>query len=266
MSSITAGRVRATLSGSEHRGRLDRDRHGLLAERFRVALRGFADRGRDRLRVVDRCRGCLLRRHWSARIAWYPRSGRATMTEARPMTIGALRESGYRSRTVKEELRSNLMVALSRKKPLFDGIVGYEQTVVPQIENAILSGQDIIFLGERGQAKTRIARSLISLLDPVMPAIAGCEINDDPFQPICAACKYRVANDGDAVELVWLTPDQRYSEKLATPDISIADLVGEVDPIKVAEGRYLSAELTIHYGLLPRRHRGISTLTEIPGF
>ena len=109
------------------------------------------------------------------------------MTEARPMTIGTLRESGYRSRTVKEELRSNLMVALSRKKPLFEGIVGYEQTVIPQIENAILSGQDIIFLGERGQAKTRIARSLTSLLDPVVPAIAGCEINDDPFQPICAA-------------------------------------------------------------------------------
>jgi magnesium chelatase subunit I len=186
------------------------------------------------------------------------------MTGERPMTIGALRESGYRSRTVKEELRSNLMVALSRKKPLFEGIVGYEQTVVPQIENAILSGQDIIFLGERGQAKTRIARSLISLLDPVVPAIAGCEINDDPFQPICAACKYRVANDGDAVELVWLTPDQRYSEKLATPDISIADLVGEVDPIKVAEGRYLSDELTIHYGLLPRTHRGIFALNELP--
>src|SRR5207302_6318483 len=184
--------------------------------------------------------------------------------DERPMSIGALRESGYRSRTVKEELRANLMVALSRKTPLFDGIVGYEQTVVPQIENAILSGQDVIFLGERGQAKTRIARSLVTLLDRVLPAIAGCEINDDPFQPICAACRYRVANDGDAVELVWLRPDQRYSEKLATPDISIADLVGEVDPIKVAEGRYLSDELTIHYGLLPRTHRGIFALNELP--
>src|SRR5579859_2090279 len=119
------------------------------------------------------------------------------------MTIGALRESGYRTRSVKEELRSNLTVALSRKKPLFEGIVGYEQTVVPPIENAILSGQDIIFLGERGQAKKQIARSLISLLDPAVPAIAGCEINDDPFQPICASCKYRVANDGDVVELAW---------------------------------------------------------------
>jgi magnesium chelatase subunit I len=182
----------------------------------------------------------------------------------RPTTIGALRETGYRSRTVKEELRSNLIKALGQERPLFQGIVGFEATVIPQIENAVLSGQDIILLGERGQAKTRIARSLVSLLDPAVPAIAGCEINDDPFEPICAACRYRVANDGDGVELVWLTPDQRYSEKLATPDISIADLIGEVDPIKVAEGRYLSDELTIHYGLLPRTHRGIFTLNELP--
>src|SRR5678815_3908133 len=133
-----------------------------------------------------------------------------------------------------------------------------------RIENAILSGQDIIFLGERGQAKTRIARQLVELLDQFAPAIAGCEINDDPFKPICAACKYRVANDGDSVELVWLSRDQRYSEKLATPDISIADLIGEVDPIKVAEGRYLSDELTIHYGLVPRTHRGIFALNELP--
>src|SRR2546428_1541148 len=182
----------------------------------------------------------------------------------RPTTIGALRETGYRSRTVKEELRANLIEALAKKTALFQGIVGFEATVIPQIENAILSGQDINFLGERGQAKTRIARQLIELLDPVVPAIAGCEINADPFKPICAACKYRVANDGDSVELVWLSRDQRYSEKLATPDISIADLIGEVDPIKVAEGRYLSDELTIHYGLVPRTHRGIFALNELP--
>ena len=181
-----------------------------------------------------------------------------------PTTIGALRETAYRPRAVKEELRANLIATLAAKRPIFEGIVGYEATVIPQIENAILSGQDIIFLGERGQAKTRIARRLIELLDPEVPAIAGCEINDDPFAPICAACKYRVANDGDAVEIVWLTPDQRYSEKLATPDISIADLIGEVDPIKVAEGRYLSDELTIHYGLVPRTHRGIFALNELP--
>jgi len=182
----------------------------------------------------------------------------------RPSTIGELRETGYRARSVKEELRNNLIEALGQKRQLFPGIVGYEATVTPQIENAILSGQDIILLGERGQAKTRIARQLIELLDPAVPAIAGCEINDDPFAPICAACRYRVANDGDSVQLVWLTPDQRYTEKLATPDISVADLIGEVDPIKVAEGRYLSDELTIHYGLVPRTHRGIFTLNELP--
>src|SRR5713226_7166721 len=182
----------------------------------------------------------------------------------RPRTIGELRETGYRPRSVKEELRANLIESLAKKKGLFPGIVGYETTVVPQIENAILSGQDIILLGERGQAKTRIARQLVELLDAAVPAIAGCEINDDPFAPICAACRYRISNDGDSVELVWLAADQRYSEKLATPDISIADLVGEVDPIKVAEGRYLSDELTIHYGLLPRTHRGIFALNELP--
>ncbi len=182
----------------------------------------------------------------------------------RPQKISELRETDYRPRSVKEELRANLIASVAKKGDLFQGIVGYETTVVPQIENAILSGQDIIFLGERGQAKTRIARRLIELLDPAIPAIAGCEINDDPFAPICAACRYRIANDGDSVELVWLTPDQRYTEKLATPDISVADLIGEVDPIKVAEGRYLSDELTIHYGLVPRTHRGIFTLSELP--
>ena len=182
----------------------------------------------------------------------------------RPTKIGELRETDYRPRSVKEELRTNLIEALAKKKDLFQGIVGYETTVLPQIENAILSGQDIIFLGERGQAKSRIARRLIELLDAAVPAIAGCEINDDPFAPICASCRYRIANDGDSVDLVWLTPEQRYTEKLATPDISVADLIGEVDPIKVAEGRYLSDELTIHYGLVPRTHRGIFSLNELP--
>src|SRR6266849_6901865 len=168
-----------------------------------------------------------------------------------PRTFGELQRSGYQPLAIKEEMRKNLAECIRKGDELFPGIVGYEDSVIPQIENAILSGQDIIFLGERGQAKTRIARRLIELLDDTVPAIAGCEINDEPFAPICAACKYRVANDGDSVELVWLTPDQRYSEKLATPDISIADLIGEVDPIKVAEGRYLSDEMTIHYGLVP---------------
>src|SRR5947207_9265603 len=184
------------------------------------------------------------------------------MTQA--TTIGALRETGYRPKTVKEELRGNLIAALAAKREMFKGIVGYETTVLPQIENALLSGQDIIFLGERGQAKSRIARRLIELLDASVPAIAGCEINDDPFAPICASCRYRIANDGDSVEIVWLAPEQRYTEKLATPDISVADLIGEVDPIKVAEGRYLSDELTIHSGLLPPTARGVVTRNELP--
>jgi magnesium chelatase subunit I len=183
---------------------------------------------------------------------------------ARARTLRELKESGYRRRSVKEEMRENLLARLGRGEALFTGIVGYEDSVVPQIENAVLSGQDVIFLGERGQAKTRMARSLIELLDDEMPAIAGCEINDDPFAPICQACRALLAERGDTVDITWLPRDRRYGEKLATPDITIADLIGEVDPIKVAEGRYLSDELTIHYGLLPRTHRGIFAINELP--
>ncbi|MBI4609864.1 MAG: AAA family ATPase [Candidatus Rokubacteria bacterium] len=186
------------------------------------------------------------------------------MGETQVRTVGELRRSGYRARSVKQELRENLIARLRRSEPLFPGIVGYDESVVPQVENAILSGQDIVFLGERGQAKTRMARLLVGLLDEAMPAVAGCEINDDPFAPICAACRARLAEQGDAAGLVWLPRDRRYGEKLATPDITIADLIGEVDPIKVAEGRYLADELTIHYGLLPRTNRGIFVINELP--
>jgi magnesium chelatase subunit I len=179
-------------------------------------------------------------------------------------TVRELREGGYRRRSVKAEMRENLLARLQRGETLFSGIVGYEDTVVPQIENAVLSGQDVIFLGERGQAKTRMARLLVGLLDEELPALAGCEINDDPFAPICQACRTLLAERGDQTEIVWLPRDRRYGEKLATPDITIADLIGEVDPIKVAEGRYLSDELTIHYGLLPRTHRGIFAINELP--
>jgi len=182
----------------------------------------------------------------------------------RPRTIGELRESGYEVLSIKEELRKNLIQKIRSGEELFPGIVGYEDTVIPQIENAILSGQDIIFLGERGQAKTRMARSLVNLLDEVVPVIAGCEINDDPFAPICKACRDKVAEHDDLVEIAWLPRDQRYGEKLATPDITISDLVGEVDPVRVAEGRYLSDELTIHYGMIPRTHRGIFCINELP--
>src|SRR5215470_14539962 len=182
----------------------------------------------------------------------------------KPRTIGELRASGYQPKTVKQELRDNLITRLKQGVGLFPGIVGYEESVLPQIENAILSGQDIVFLGERGQAKTRIARLLVGLLDEAMPTLAGCEINDDPLAPICQACRLRVADQGDAAEIAWIPRDRRYGEKLATPDITIADLIGEVDPIKVAEGRYLADELTIHYGLLPRTHRGVFALNELP--
>jgi len=183
---------------------------------------------------------------------------------AKPTTIRELRDSGYTTRSVKQELRDNLIARLRRGETLFPGIVGYEQTVVPQIENALLSGQDIVFLGERGQAKTRLARLLVGLLDAEMPALAGCEISDDPFAPICQACRHRVGEQGERAPIAWIPRDRRYGEKLATPDITIADLIGEVDPIKVAEGRYLSDELTIHYGLLPRTNRGVFAINELP--
>jgi magnesium chelatase subunit I len=182
----------------------------------------------------------------------------------RPRTIGELRDSGYRVLSIKEELRKNLIQKIRNGEELFPGIVGYEDTVIPQIENAILSGQDIIFLGERGQAKTRMARSLMNLLDEVVPVIAGCEINDSPYEPICKACRDKVEELGDRVEIAWLPRDRRYGEKLATPDITISDLIGEVDPIRVAEGRYLSDELTIHYGMIPRTNRGIFCINELP--
>jgi magnesium chelatase subunit I len=144
------------------------------------------------------------------------------------------------------------------------GIVGYEESVVPAIENAILAGHDIVFLGERGQAKTRMARRLVELLDPWLPILRGGELNDDPFAPVSPAGRAIIERDGDAAPIDWLPRDRRYAEKLATPDITIADLIGEVDPIKVAEGRYLSDELTLHYGLIPRANRGIVAINELP--
>jgi magnesium chelatase subunit I len=181
-----------------------------------------------------------------------------------PQTIGELREAGHHDRSVKQEMRRNLIGKLLRNESVFPGIVGYEESVIPQIEAAVLSGHDLVLLGERGQAKTRIARSLVNLLDENVPAIAGCEINDSPFHPICPVCRQRVDEAGDDVEITWIPRDRRYGEKLATPDITIADLIGEVDPIKVAEGRYLSDELTIHYGLIPRTNRGVFCINELP--
>jgi len=181
-----------------------------------------------------------------------------------PGTIGELRTAGYPDRTVKEELRANLLVKLGRGEQLFPSIVGFDTSVLPALERGILAGHDLILLGERGQAKTRLIRNVVGLLDEDAPAIAGCEVNDHPYRPICARCRALVASEGDAVPVSWIGRDQRYAEKLATPDTSVADLIGDVDPIRVAEGRYLADELTIHYGLIPRTNRGIVAINELP--
>ena len=185
-----------------------------------------------------------------------------TMTE--PKTIGALKEAGYKVISVKQEMRKNLIQKLKEKKNIFDGIMGYDETVIPYIMNAVLSCHDIILLGERGQAKSRIMRSLIGLLDEYVPVIDGCEINDDPFNPQCKRCKELVEQQGDETAVGWISREQRYSEKLATPDITINQLVGDIDPIKVAEGRYLADLSAIHFGLLPRANRGVFGINELP--
>jgi magnesium chelatase subunit I len=182
----------------------------------------------------------------------------------RPSTIGELRATGWKSRTVKEELRANLMARLASGAEILPTVLGYEESVLPAIENAILAGHDLVFLGERGQAKTRMARLLVGLLDEWLPIVRGGELHDDPDAPISPAARAILERDGDAAAIDWLPRDRRYAEKLATPDITIADLIGEVDPIKVAEGRYLSDELTLHYGLIPRANRGIVAINELP--
>src|SRR6476659_8460553 len=180
-------------------------------------------------------------------------------------TLGQSRQSGYRSRPVKQEIRDNLVRKLQAGQPLFPGIIGYDDTVIPQLVNAGLSRHNFILLGLRGQAKSRILRGLVDLLDEQIPVVPGCEIHDDPLNPLCAACRARVAREGDHLPIGWLRRDQRYVEKLATPDVTIADMVGDIDPIKAAEaGLNLSDELTMHYGLLPRANRGIFAINELP--
>jgi magnesium chelatase subunit I len=191
---------------------------------------------------------------------------------SRPRTLGELRRSNcseerLRTRRVKDELRDNLIARLRENNDasVFPGIVGYDDTVVPQIVNAILSRHNFILLGLRGQAKSRILRALTTLLDPEMPYLAGCEIHDNPFAPICRRCRDEVARRGDDAEIAYLSPDDRYVEKLATPDVTIADLIGDIDPIKAARGGHeLSSEMTVHYGLLPRANRGIFAINELP--
>jgi len=188
----------------------------------------------------------------------------------KPRTVGELKripdfDSRSAGVSVKNEIRRNLLRAIERNEPLFPGVHGYEDTVIPQIVNALLSRHNFILLGLRGQAKSRILRGLLQFLDPEIPVIAGCEINDNPLQPICRGCRERVAAEGDNTPINWLPRDQRYVEKLATPDVTIADIIGDVDPIRAARGgRDLSDELTIHYGLLPRANRGIFAINELP--
>src|SRR3982751_2224414 len=180
-------------------------------------------------------------------------------------TLGELRQARLHSRPVKQEIRDNLMRKLQAGDPLFPGIIGYDDTVVPQLVNAILSRHNFILLGLRGQAKSRILRGLVDLLDEQIPVVPGCEIHDDPLAPLCAACRARVAREGDALPIAWLTRDDRYVEKLATPDVTIADMVGDIDPIKAAQASLeLSDELTMHYGLVPRANRGIFAINELP--
>ncbi|HTT77274.1 MAG TPA: sigma 54-interacting transcriptional regulator [Candidatus Binataceae bacterium] len=179
-------------------------------------------------------------------------------------TLGELKRAGYRPKPVRIEMRDNLLERLRRKERVLPGIVGYDDTVIPEIENGVLAGHHMILLGERGQAKSRIIRSLALLLDEQAAAIKGCEINDDPFAPICQRCIRLAAEQGDATPITWIGREHRYAEKLATPDVSVADLIGEIDPIKVAEGRYLADTETIHYGLIPRTNRGIFAINELP--
>src|SRR5690349_21571673 len=187
-----------------------------------------------------------------------------------PPTLGELRKSSFseqrlRTRKVKDELRENLIVRLRSGETIFPGIIGYEDTVVPQLINAVLSRHNFILLGLRGQAKSRILRSLTALLDAHMPYIAGCEIHDNPYDPICKRCRSLIAQQGDASAIEYLTADDRYVEKLATPDVTIADLIGDIDPIKAARGGHdLGNEFTVHYGLLPRANRGIFAINELP--
>src|SRR6202166_4327343 len=187
-----------------------------------------------------------------------------------PSTLGTLRNSSFSeqrisARSVKDELRQNLICKLQRGEALFPGIVGYEDTVVPQVVNAVLSRHNFILLGLRGQAKTRLIRMLTTLFDPALPYIAGCEIHDSPYHPICRRCRDLVEEHGDETPIAWLTPDQRYVEKLATPDVTIADMIGDIDPIQGARrGHDISDELTVHYGLVPRANRGIFAINELP--
>src|SRR2546423_8690774 len=181
-----------------------------------------------------------------------------------PSTLGELRQSGHEQKSVKAEIRDNLLARMRADGERFPGIVGFDDTVLPQVERALLAGHDIVLLGERGQGKTRLIRTMVGLLDEWTPVIDGCEINDHPYAPVCVRCRSLAAERGDELPVAWKNRLDRYGEKLATPDTSVGDLIGDVDPIKVAEGRTLGDPETVHYGLIPRTNRGIIAINELP--
>src|SRR5690348_15216508 len=223
------------------------------------------------IREWSRIANCYNRRRTSPAGVSAKRSTVLTKSSAGlPETLGSLRNykdlaAKLPQRTVKDELRENLICRLQKHEPLFPGIVGFDDTVVPQVVNAVLSRHNFILLGLRGQAKTRLIRMLATLLDERVPYIAGCEIRDNPLAPICKACRDKIREMGDATPIAWLSRDERYVEKLATPDVTIADMIGDIDPIKAARaGQNIADELTVHYGLLPRANRGIFAINELP--
>src|ERR1700723_1931037 len=213
--------------------------------------------------TAPRCEHAVTR-HSVGRVQQSSDHPNASASHGKPATLGQLRASGHVYRTVKQEIRENLLARMRAGQERFPGIVGFDQTVLPHVERALLAGHDTILLGERGQGKTRLIRTLTVLLDEWPPGVAGCEINDHPYQPVCARCQRLAAELGDDLAVAWRHRDERYGEKLATPDTSIGDLIGDIDPVKVAEGRTLGDPETIHFGLVPRTNRGIFSLNELP--
>src|SRR5277367_2988434 len=214
-------------------------------------------------RTASRCEHAVTR-HSVGRVQHSSDHPSASASHGKPATLGQLRASGHVYRTVKQEIRENLLARMRAGQERFPGIVGFDQTVLPHVERALLAGHDIILLGERGQGKTRLIRTIGGLLDEWTPAVAGCEINDHPYAPVCARCRRLAQEQGDDLAVSWQHRSERYGEKLATPDTSVGDLIGDIDPVKVAEGRTLGDPETIHFGLVPRTNRGIFSLNELP--
>src|ERR1700678_2674232 len=213
--------------------------------------------------TAPRCEHTVTR-HSVGRVQQSSDHPNASASHGRPATLGQLRASGHVYRTVKQEIRENLLARVRAGQDRFPGIVGFDQTVLPHVERALIAGHDIILLGERGQGKTRLIRTLVGLLDEWTPVITGCEINDHPYAPTDSRCRRLAAEQGDELPVSWRHVSERYGEKLATPDTSVGDLIGDIDPVKVAEGRTLGDPETIHFGLVPRTNRGVFCLNELP--